>query len=34
MFDGPDRFDVGRVEPAPMSFGAGIHGCIGAARAG
>ena len=33
MFDEPDRFDVGRVGPAPMSFGAGIHFCLGAALA-
>jgi cytochrome P450 len=33
VFDEPDRFDVGRVGPAPMSFGAGIHFCLGAALA-
>jgi len=33
MFDEPDRFDVGRVGSAPMSFGAGIHFCLGAALA-
>jgi hypothetical protein len=33
MFDEPDRFDVGREGPAPMSFGAGIHFCLGAALA-
>jgi cytochrome P450 len=33
MFDDPERFDVGRVGPAPMSFGAGIHFCLGAALA-
>jgi cytochrome P450 len=31
--DEPDRFDVGRVGPAPMSFGGGIHFCLGAALA-
>ena len=30
-FDDPDRFDVGRVGQAPMSFGGGIHYCLGAA---
>src|SRR5262249_54120389 len=29
VFDEPERFDVGRVGPAPMSFGAGIHFCLG-----
>jgi len=33
MFDEPERFDVGRIGPAPMSFGAGIHFCLGAALA-
>jgi cytochrome P450 len=32
-FEDPERFDVGRVGPAPMSFGAGIHYCLGAALA-
>jgi cytochrome P450 len=32
-FDDPDRFDVGRVGQAPMSFGGGIHYCLGAALA-
>jgi cytochrome P450 len=33
MFDESERFDVGRVGPAPLSFGAGIHFCLGAALA-
>jgi cytochrome P450 len=33
VFDEPDRFDVGRVAPGPLSFGAGIHYCLGAALA-
>jgi cytochrome P450 len=33
VFDEPEHFDVGRVGPAPMSFGAGIHFCLGAALA-
>ncbi|MDQ1479618.1 MAG: hypothetical protein QOI44_479, partial [Actinomycetota bacterium] len=32
-FDDPDRFDVGRVGQSPMSFGGGIHYCLGAALA-
>jgi cytochrome P450 len=32
-FDDPDRFDVGRVGQPPMSFGGGIHYCLGAALA-
>jgi cytochrome P450 len=32
-FEEPDRFDVGRVGQAPMSFGGGIHYCLGAALA-
>jgi unspecific monooxygenase len=33
VYDDPERFDVGRVAQAPMSFGAGIHYCLGAALA-
>jgi cytochrome P450 len=29
-FDDPERFDVGRVSSQLMSFGAGIHFCLGA----
>lgn len=32
-FTDPDRLDVGRDEGPPMSFGAGIHFCLGAALA-
>ena len=32
-FDEPDTFDIGRVGPAPISFSAGIHYCLGAALA-
>jgi len=32
-FRDPDRLDVGRDEGAPMSFGGGIHFCLGAALA-
>jgi len=33
VFDDPDRLDVGRDGPAPMSFGSGIHYCLGASLA-
>jgi cytochrome P450 len=33
VFDDPDRFDVGRDGPAPMSFASGIHYCLGASLA-
>lgn len=32
-FTDPERLDVGRNEGAPMSFGSGIHHCLGAALA-
>lgn len=32
-FSDPERLDVGRDEGAPMSFGGGIHFCLGAALA-
>ncbi len=32
-FTDPDRLDVGRSESPPMSFGSGIHHCLGAALA-
>ena len=32
-FRDPDRLDVGRAEGSPLSFGSGIHYCLGAALA-
>lgn len=32
-FTDPDRLDVGRAESPPLSFGSGIHHCLGAALA-
>jgi cytochrome P450 len=32
-FTDPDRLDVGRSEGSPLSFGSGIHYCLGAALA-
>jgi cytochrome P450 len=32
-FNDPDRLDVGRSEAPPLSFGSGIHHCLGAALA-
>ena len=32
-YDDPDVFDIGRSGPAPISFSAGIHFCLGAALA-
>jgi len=32
-FSDPDRLDVGRSEGSPISFGSGIHFCLGAALA-
>lgn len=32
-FDEPDDFDIHRKDPVPLSFGRGLHSCIGAALA-
>ena len=32
-FHDPDRLDIGRSEGSPLSFGSGIHYCLGAALA-
>ena len=32
-YDQPNRLQIDRVEPAPISFGHGIHHCVGAALA-
>ena len=32
-FDGPDQLRLDRENPAPLSFGLGIHHCVGAALA-
>jgi cytochrome P450 len=32
-FDDPDRFDIGRNDIRPVTFGGGMHSCLGAALA-
>ena len=33
VFDNPDRFQLSRTGPAPLTFGYGVHYCLGAALA-
>lgn len=33
VFDNPDRFQLSRIGPAPLTFGYGVHYCLGAALA-